>query len=217
MLTLGIIDNQKSNEQLKQQFQAEPYCLTSIETKKQLTQLNGLIVSMEMKEDLSQVIEWLIACQKVPTVFIWVFSKVLLDYEENILLELGANDVIMTEERQPVLTKVVKNTFKRLEDSVLCEPDSPPKLLNEKNQSILVDGKEQGLTRKEFQLMCLLCENQNTTVTYEQLMHQLWPEAEKVDIIRLANIIFHIRNKLKENDVFTIKTVRSKGYMLAIK
>ncbi|WP_429948758.1 hypothetical protein IGJ55_002754 [Enterococcus sp. AZ170] len=217
MLTLGIIDNKKSNEQLKLQFQAEPYCLTNIKTKKQLAQLNGLIVSMDMKEDLSQVIEWIIACQKVPTVFIWVFSKVLLDYEENILLELGVNDVIMTEKRQPVLTKVVKNTFKRLEEPFLLEPESPPKLLNEKNQSIQVNGKEQGLTRKEFQLMRLLCENQNTTVTYEQLMYQLWPETEKVDILRLANIVFHIRNKSKESDVFTIKTVRSKGYMLAMK
>ncbi|PZL77519.1 hypothetical protein CI088_01580 [Enterococcus plantarum] len=219
MLTLGIHSTQERIfEQVVHYFRTEPYQISKVETKEQLISIDGLLLSIETKEDFTKVVEWLLACQNIPTVFVWVFSAISLDFEEDILLELGVNNIIMTEKRVPLLLKIIKNTFQRLRQTDVVKRDliSSP-LLNEKNQSILVNEEEQSLTRKEFQLLQLLYENRDTTVSYKQLIKQIWPSEDQTGTYRLSNIVFHIRKKIKENDVFMIKTVRSKGYMFVMK
>lgn len=219
MLTLGILGiDTEIHQSLEKQFKSELYGLIKVEKKEQLEQIDGLILSMDKKEQMSLVIDWLLTCQKSPTIFVWVFSTIPLEYEEDILLGLGANDVVMTKSREPNLVQVVKNTFRRLEYSskIRQQKDTYP-IINVKNQSILVNGVEQSLTRKEYLSFSLLYKFKNSTVSYRELLNQLYPNDTKKELYCITNIIFHLRKKIKEDDNYVIKTVRSKGYILQVK
>ncbi|MGM0218951.1 winged helix-turn-helix domain-containing protein [Enterococcus sp. AZ126] len=219
MLTLGILGIDSAMYQtLEKKFKSEVYKLIKVEKKEQLEQIDGLILSMDEKKQMSVIIDWLLTCQKTPSVFVWIFSTIPLDYEEDVLLGLGANDVVMTKSRESNLVQVVKNTFSRLEYSNKTRKRSiDHQIINDKNQSILVNGMEQPLTRKEFQIFSLLYEHKNVSLSYENLLNRLWPNADENELYRLANIIFHLRKKIKDSDEYAIKTVRSKGYMLQTK
>lgn len=215
MLTLGIMGIDSSMYQtLVQQFESQTYSLIKVDKKEQLEQIDGLILSMAEKEQMSSIIDWLLTCRKTPAVFVWVFSTIPLEYEENILFELGANDVVMTKARESSLVHVVKNTFDRLEHSCIAQQSRDTSLVNDKNRSIIVNGTEQPLTTKEYQVFSLLYENKETTVSYSELLQELWPNGSGDETYRIANIIFHLRKKIKGNDRYCIKTVQSKGYIL---
>lgn len=219
MLTLGILGIDSAMYQtLEKKFKSEVYKLIKVEKKKQLEQIDGLILSMDEKKQMSIIIDWLLTCQKTPSVFVWIFSTIPLDYEEDVLLGLGANDVVMTKSRESNLVQVVKNTFSRLEYSNKTQKRSiDHQIINDTNQSILVNGMEQPLTRKEFQIFSLLYEHKNMSLSYENLLNRLWPNADENELYRIANIVFHLRKKIKDSDEYAIKTVRSKGYMLQTK
>lgn len=218
MLTLGILETTSSMyEKISQEFETEQYHLKKIEHKEQIKSVDGLIIPLEMKEQLGQAVEWLVACQQFSTVFIWVISNVFLDYEESILLDLGVNAVIKTEEKEFLLKKIVKNTFKRIENSKPYRNDTSSVFsLNDENQSIIVKGDEQLLTVTEFRVMKFLYKNKNKTISYDEIMTYMWPDTSSENIYKLTNIIFHIRKKLNKNALCSIKTIRSIGYRLEL-
>lgn len=192
--------------------------MIKVEKKEQIEKIDGLVLTMDEKKEMGFIVDWLLTCQKSPSIFVWVFSAVALEYEEDILLGLGANDVVMTKSRESNLIQVVKNTFVRLEQSnKLRKKKGTYSIINEKNRSVLVNGVEKVLTRKEYQSFLLLYKSKNSVVSYEELLDQLYPNNNKREIYRIANIIFHLREKIKEDDHYTINTVRSKGYILQLK
>lgn len=134
MLTLGILEiNSSKHQLLEQQLESQTYRVVKVENKDQLNQIDGLILSMDKKEQMNLVIDWLLLCQKSPSVFVWVFSTIPLDYEENILFTLGANGVVMTKDEMHYLTHLVNNTFNRLErSSINPEDQSMNQVINEK-------------------------------------------------------------------------------------
>lgn len=217
MITVGMVDSEYY-QQMEQKLCSKTYQLVNVKDKSQLCELEGVILTVTDKYDLMKVIDWLLACQAQPALFVWVISTVLLEEEEEaILLELGANDVLKISGNLFCLTKRIENTFERVRpQKSMCSSLQTGVLFNEKNQSVLVNGYEQPLTRKEFQLVYYLYENKNTVVTYEQLMRYMWPNKEQKEIYRLSNTIFHIRKKVQENDSFILRTVRSIGYMLTV-
>lgn len=219
MLTLGILGiNPSMYQLLEQQFESQTYRVVKVEEKEQLNQIDGLILSIDKKEQMNLVIDWLLICQKSPSVFVWIFSTIPLDYEENILFALGVNAVVMTKEKMHYLTHLVNNTFSRLENSnIKIEKQSTNQIINEKNQTVLVNGVEQSLTRKEYQIFSLLYEHRGTTLPYEELIEKLWTNQPKENNFLIANTVFHLRNKVNGSNDFEIKTIRSKGYMLKLK
>lgn len=218
MLTLGILETTSSTyEKISQEFETEQYHLKKIEHKEQVKNVDGLIIPLEMKEQLGQAVEWLVACQQFSAVFIWVISNDFLDYEESILLDLGVNAVIKTEEKEFLLKKIVKNTFKRIENSKPYRNNNSSEFsLNDENQSIIVKGDEQLLTVTEFRVMKFLYKNKNKTISYDEIMPYMWPGTSSENIYKLTNIIFHIRKKLNKNAPCSIKTIRSIGYRLEL-
>ncbi|MBC9810819.1 winged helix-turn-helix domain-containing protein [Carnobacterium maltaromaticum] len=76
------------------------------------------------------------------------------------------------------------------------------------------------LTKIEFQIMGVLCDNPDKTVCYADFMKQVWSNESDGTVrnYKIANAVFHIRNKIEKNRKFPrfIKTVRSKGYMLSL-
>lgn len=218
MFKIGIFnDHQAIQPVLEQQLDVTQYSCFKIETKETVSQYDGIILFMETTEQLSKIIEWLLFCQKFPKTFVWIVSKVYLDEEENILLILGANTVVRAEKSETVLPVIIKNTFTRMETypELKCGITSE-QLLNEKNQSVLVNGEECSLTRSEFKLLSILEEHKETAVEYAFLCDRMFTENSKREIFQLSNIVCHIRKKVKKSSAFSIKTVRSKGYMLTM-
>lgn len=131
-------------------------------------------------------------------------------------MELGANEVIMDEAQIHRLSLIVKNTFQRINRTIESRNNGlTESFVNEQNQSVLVNGTEKLLTRNEYQAFTLLYEKKDTCVPYEFLIPTIWPNNEKANLYTLANVIFHLRNKVSESNEFTIKTIRNKGYMLS--
>lgn len=214
MLKLGLLG---TNQEIHDRLATEKYNIININEKKQLRYLNGLLLLLDKKDNLGQIIEWLLKCQQYPSLFVWVYSSIQLGSDADTLIKLGANEVISTEENLSTMKQIISNTFRCVEHIIKLNTNrkhlSANQFLCSRNQSVLIDGKEFPMTKKEFQLLTLLAENQNTVVSYKQIMNELWPDISQIQIYKIANIIFHIRTKVITNPKFNISTVRSKGYM----
>ncbi|MBO0422752.1 winged helix-turn-helix domain-containing protein, partial [Enterococcus plantarum] len=90
-----------------------------------------------------------------------------------------------------------------------------PIFLVSDNRSIkLSEGKEVLLTKLEYKAMKLLVINKNKVLTYEQIFSHLWGGSSSNQNYRIANLIFHLRNKIKKKtNTNFIETIRSTGYM----
>lgn len=211
MSSIGIPVEMAGYDTLKEQM--DPAFFTPITEKETMIQLNGVILPIQMKEQLPQVIDWLLFCQEHPRVFVWVYSTTPLDYEQELLLQLGANEVVIN--NPPRLTLIVKNSLIRLTASrEMRKTQIKGLFLNKSNQSMYVNGQEELLTRKEFLLIQCLYEKKETCVTYDELVQLLWPNNPNKDLFMLANTIFRLRQKLNKSKSYEIKTIRSKGYLL---
>ncbi|WP_146237777.1 helix-turn-helix domain-containing protein [Enterococcus plantarum] len=220
MLHLGIVGQTNLTDKWTHECKNNLYDLIEVKDKEQLAYLDGVVIPMETTEQLSQVIDWIVACRINPTVFIWVFSEVPLETEKKIMMSIGATDVIAMPETFTYLSMSVENTFVRLghkyKEKSEKEEEAPQVIqLNELNQSLVVNEVEKELTRNEYKVLSLLYEKPNTTVLYSTIAKSLWPGKE-FNISRIANIVCHIRNKIGKNDTCSIATIRSKGYMFRL-
>lgn len=218
MSDLGILaDEQMFPTELFTVLQSQTYQLIDVKEKKQFERLDGLIIYLTNEKSLPEAIDWLIFSKSKSDVFVWIISQNLLDREQTILFELGANDVLGVSDGIEKLPYIIKNTFDRTNQKKK-ETDSmfPYSFLNDKNQTVVVNGQEVGLTRTEFQFLRVLFERVNTTVTYEEVFRTIWPDSPDVQTLRIANVVFHLREKIKESKDFSIKTTRSIGYLLRI-
>lgn len=217
MAHLGIVRQNDLDDDLIAFFK-EKNDLVTVVSQEAINKLNGLIITITDKSQINGVLERLIKMKNGHSFFVWIYSQIPLEYEREMMMMLGANDVVIGEESFDYFTSIVENGLKTVE--LICQPhtekDEKKQLLNEKNQSILINGKEVGLTRKEYQLFSILYENRNQCISYEKLNHSLWAESLESQKYLLANLIFHLREKMKNEGVIDIKNVRSKGYLLRI-
>ncbi|MHC5228507.1 winged helix-turn-helix domain-containing protein [Enterococcus sp. LJL99] len=216
MSNLGIFTSEKDLfKEFVSQFESMNNSVIQVNDKKQMEQLDGLIIHLTETDGLTETIKWLLFSKTRSELFVWIFSSKKLNREEDILFELGANDVVFSPTGTGKLFYIVKNTFARLKNknnSKLIKPT-----FNENNQSFSLDGKVQQLTRTEYRLFKLLYDRIDTTVTYTELSESTWDDFEGDRFFRVANVVFHLREKMKENGRFEIKTIRSVGYMLKVK
>lgn len=217
MAHLGIVRQNDLDDDLIAFFK-EKNDLVTVVSQEAINKLNGLIITITDKSQINGVLERLIKMKNGHSFFVWIYSQIPLEYEREMMMMLGANDVVMGEESFHYFTSIVENGLKTVEliSQPHTEKDEKKQLLNEKNQSILINGKEVGLTRKEYQLFSILYENRNQCISYEKLNHSLWAEPLESQKYLLANLIFHLREKMKNEGVIDIKNVRSKGYLLRI-
>lgn len=214
-MKLGIvnIDSDFSNAIIRHPSENN-YSMALISEKKELNEIDGLIIPMSGKTQLTAVIDWLIACQAHRKIFIWVFSRETLENEEIILRQLGANEIITKENNLLSLFLSIKNidnwlNQKEIEPSVHLEG-----LLNSQNQTVIVNDGVKNLTRKEYLLLKTLYENEGNVVPYTELMTLAWPNNPEEHMYRLMNTMFHLRKKVNESVDFNISNVRSRGYVL---
>lgn len=206
MSILGIFTSEKDLfKEFVSQFELMNNSVIQVNDKKQMEQLDGLIIHLTGTDGLTETIKWLLFSKTRPKLFVWIFSSKKLNREEDILFELGANDVVFSPTGTGKLFYIVKNTFARLKNknnSKLIKP-----VFNENNQSFSIDGKVQQLTRTEYRLFKLLYDRIDTTVTYTELSESTWDDFEGDRFFRVANVVFHLREKMKENGQLEIKTI----------
>lgn len=133
-------------------------------------------------------------------------------------MSLGANGVYSDKSNLDFFNLVIGNTLTKIEQfSKLNKQHENESVINFKNQTVLVNGVEKELTRKEFKLFQILYENKDICVTYDELQKQIWPNKDGNELYLLTNAIFHLWEKIRKSDFYQIKTIRSKGYLLTIK
>ena len=150
---------------------------------------------------------------KLKTVLIAFLTARGEDYSQIAGFNAGADDYILKPIKPKVLVSRVKALLKR---GGLAKDDGSESIIrtgrieiNTKHHSVIFDGEDVILPRKEFKLLTLLCSDPGAVHTREEIMDKIWG-AEVVVGDRTIDVhIRKLREKLDEN---SIKTVKGVGY-----
>ena len=72
-------------------------------------------------------------------------------------------------------------------------------VINLPTRSVMVDGVEAKLTRKEFDVLALLARNRDRLVAHKQILTTIWGPAHKDDSHYLRIAVGHIREKIGDD------------------
>jgi DNA-binding response OmpR family regulator len=127
-------------------------------------------------------------------------------------LEVGADDFLHKPISMPELGAHIKNRIryyaKKEDESVEINNLK----INYSHPDVLVDDEIISLTRKEFQILCMLARKVNSVVPREEFIGAMWQNV-KVEENNLDTHLSNLRKKLK-NFSGEIKTIKCFGYIL---
>lgn len=133
-------------------------------------------------------------------------------------LEMGADDYIQKPTSPRLILAHIRTILRRSNDNVRTETIAMPETLtlngitiNRQNYTLLVDGKEIFLPKKEFELLAFLAGNPGKTFPRDMLLKRVWGESVFV-VDRTVDVhISKIREKLGHYGDL-IETVKGLGY-----
>ena len=164
-------------------------------------------------------VEACIRLRKIPsldgTVIVFLSAR-HEDYSQIAGLNAGADDYITKPIRPKLLVAKLKTMLRRrfraLEESteelVLGEM-----VIDFKKYHILLNGKEEVLPRKEFELLTLLAKNAGIVIRREEIMKHIW---QSDVVVGGRTIDVHIRRLRERIGDDKIKTVKGVGYKLVV-
>jgi two-component system, OmpR family, alkaline phosphatase synthesis response regulator PhoP len=164
-------------------------------------------------------VEACIRLRKIPslddTVIVFLSAR-HEDYSQIAGLNAGADDYITKPIRPKLLVAKLKTMLRRrfraLEESteelVLGEM-----VIDFKKYHILLNGKEEILPRKEFELLALLAKNAGIVIRREEIMKRIW---QSDVVVGGRTIDVHIRRLRERIGDDKIKTVKGVGYKLVV-
>lgn len=120
----------------------------------------------------------------------------------------GADDYIVKPFDPKELVLRMKTIYKRLLSVDVLQIGDVS--VNMEKQSIMTDGVEKKVTKKEWDLLVLLLKNRGKLVTFECIMNYVWGDAV-VGTESVRTYIRHLRAILPEG---VIETYKGRGYML---
>ena len=148
-----------------------------------------------------------------------IFDKVLG-------LELGADDYIMKPFDSKELVARVKAVLRRyqpIKSVTAAQPVStkcveyPDLTINLSNYSVIYNGKQVDMPPKELELLYFLASSPNQVFTREQLLDHIWGY-EYIGDTRTVDVhIKRLREKIKDNDHWSLATVWGIGYKFEVK
>ncbi|OTN83842.1 hypothetical protein A5819_003661 [Enterococcus sp. 7E2_DIV0204] len=224
LLSIGDNSDKIDNigQLLRKKLDQEDNSILEISSKSQLNSLDGLVISIDESSDYIIAIQWLVELKEDHPLFVWILSGENHDKLEVLLPSLSKNsviDIIDSEQVIEVLLAKIKS-FLNYKSCLLQSKEekniSEKSFLDRNKLCLVIDNKIIPLTRKEFQVFELLYQNLGDVVTYEAIHEAMYGERTSLvsEKYRVANLIFHIRNKLKEQFHFEIEIIRTKGYLL---
>lgn len=132
------------------------------------------------------------------------------------LFDLGANDYITKPFHNDEILARIKVQLRDKSNTISNILKFKDIELNKVNFTVNCNNKEVSFTKKEFELLKLLMENENQTLTKSMIFDSIWNDENSADDNTLNVHISKIKNKLKEcnpNEEY-IETVWSIGYRL---
>lgn len=79
---------------------------------------------------------------------------------------------------------------------------------------VTFEGKKLDLTKTEYDLLKLLCENKNRVCSREFILETVWGYQSEVETNVVDVYIRHLRSKLQTKQVPYIETIRGVGYVI---
>ncbi len=164
-------------------------------------------------------VEACIRLRKIPnlddTVIVFLSAR-HEDYSQIAGLNAGADDYITKPIRPKLLVAklktILRRRFRALEESteelILGEM-----VIDFKKYHVLLNGKEEVLPRKEFELLTLLAKNAGIVIRREEIMKRIW---QSDVIVGGRTIDVHIRRLRERIGDDKIKTVKGVGYKLVV-
>ncbi|MBM7690432.1 hypothetical protein BCR24_15055 [Enterococcus ureilyticus] len=218
MKEIGLIDFTNNEEIfLTEIIQVSKYKIIRIPNKKEdfklSKRLDVIVLNGNDSSDFLTICEWLAFLKSYTSAYFIVTLGNEDKNERLVYLQLGAMQVINLNTQSSEIPILLKNYHEKLSS----QKNSHKSLeLNSANRTLVVDGnKEVELTRLEYKIMNCLSNNIGTTVSYKELISYVWGQDSSASKIQLSNLIFSLRGKLDPKDRGLVKTIRSKGYMLA--
>lgn len=154
------------------------------------------------------------ATQNIPVIFLTAKAG---EIDEVVGLELGADDYVVKPISMRKLLARVKAVFRKAQPTAL-DSDQPMRFgeveINTLNYTVTVKGKSVPFTKKEFELLVYLAKRPGRVVTRDTLLNDIWGD-NVVVIDRTIDVhIRKIREKLGEDNMQLIETIKGVGYRL---
>ena len=145
-----------------------------------------------------------------------IFDKVLG-------LELGADDYMIKPFDTKELVARVKAVLRRFKpskpavDANTNYVEYPDLIINQTNYSVMYKGHTVDMPPKELELLYFLASSPNQVFTREQLLDHIWGY-EYIGDTRTVDVhIKRLREKIKDNEFWSIATVWGIGYKFEVK
>ncbi|WP_086314623.1 hypothetical protein A5821_002206 [Enterococcus sp. 7F3_DIV0205] len=187
-------------------------------TKNPIKQHIDYFIIIEDQLSLMEVFEIITSIRKNEQGLIFLLVEPEHEQQKLFYLKIGADIIVKIDETWEVLKYMMLNLGRQkiYEKTILTKNNQL--VLNDYNLSVTIAGEEVFLTKNEFRLLRLLNKTPNITISYREINEYLWNKKDSTQVANIANIVFNLRDKLKqiEGADHYLVTVRSKGYMLNI-
>lgn len=199
-----------------QGYEAQGFELPSLFWKamgKQLPELILLDIMLPEEDGLTilQMLRSASATKKIPVIMLTAKNT---EYDRVIGLDNGADDFVSKPFGMMELVARVRAVLRRTEPaSSSTEYQVGPLYVSPERHIVKVNGQDVTLTYKEFEILCLLLENEGVVLTRSVLMDRIWGCEFERENRTLDVHIRTLRAKLGEAGN-CIETVRGVGYKL---
>jgi len=133
-------------------------------------------------------------------------------------LDAGADDYIVKPFAIEELLARIRSILRRVSTKVEEEANNLIKvrdiIINQQSYEVIFENKKLDLTKTEYDLLKLLCENKNRVCERDMILQSVWGYTTEVETNVVDVYIRHLRAKLKTELEPYIETVRGVGYVV---